>query len=156
MTSDASRITINEKFLEAIQYALGTDLTCEELKAISYNADSSIKIVFGCIQTLNYGTNYSSEYNNPELQQVMLSDVRGKTKLINKTNAKNEGDCVAENLNDFERIFKNAADFGHGIFAIFNHDQLVSVTLRVFECSSGNRVDIAKSIDVPHIPFPRG
>ncbi|QUY44230.1 hypothetical protein [Acaryochloris marina] len=138
MTSNT--IDINPEFVRILQSAVGTDLDCEQLKALN---SSSVNIVFGCVQALSYIPDLNDQKcNPPELQKVLLRDIFGQTKSIKKTRSNND-DCIAENLNDFERIFKNAADFGHEIFAISNGKNLTLATLVINKCNAKNAAQAA-------------
>lgn len=131
MTS--GKIQVSQELLDALQYAMGTDLDCDEIMALG-DTDSHINIVFGCVQSLNYASSNVQGHESPQLQKVVLRDIEGRTKAIRKTSPNND-DCVAINLDKFERILKNAADFGHEIFAIIKNKDLVSVTLGINKCN---------------------
>lgn len=150
MPSDTHGISISKEFLEIIQYAQGADLTCEELKVISHGINSSsIKVVFGCIRSLSYGIDCSQhdwEHQSPQLQQVMLQDSKGNTKLISKTIDNNNEKYKAINLDKFEKTFKNATDFNLGVFATIQNDILTSVNIGGFRCDN-NILPIALSKD---------
>lgn len=157
MTTDGSYITLNERLSELTKLFQGFNFTCEQLIEYTQNPDSHFHIVYGCIKSLSYGIDYSSghEATNqvPELQQVSLRiSNKDEIKITSKTNVKGSEFRIATNVNAYERIIKNAADFGHEVCALIEDDKLIICTLLSFQCRPEDMGIVALSKDGSHSP----
>lgn len=161
MENDTSYITSNEQLLRLIEATQGFNFTCEQLKELTQNPNSPFFIVYGCINSLSYGISYS--YNDkanhqvpePELVQVsLLTSDNDVIKITSKTDVNGSEFRVVTNLNAYERIIKNAADFEHEIYGIIEGCELMFLTLIPFKCRQEDRgIAVARQvIDVPTTP----
>lgn len=152
MANDSFSLTITSKVIELCQQSEGFTLSNKQFEAIAKGLDTAPWAINGCIQSLGYVDGKDEQ----QLQQIVINSSQRRIILTERADVKVDKSIFkVTNLKSFERILKNAADFGHRVCIIIESNKLIWCSLQPFQCCpSKNGIEAIFSKDPPPPPPP--